>query len=129
MVEKFDEFLVLLKAILRRTDFSITYIKKNVAKPGTHADELADKYRADILDRNQLDLQLYDYVRATLYPTYLSRTAISTAGIQNATTRVEKLNLVERTKSYIDYGFRKAYYEPIVGCLRKVNGRSYSGHY
>jgi hypothetical protein len=69
--ERFDESMVLLKA-LRAPDLDIRYEKVNVAKSSEVAKRLLSDpaTRRMIVDANQADLELYEYVQRELYPTY-----------------------------------------------------------
>lgn len=69
--ERFDESMVLLKA-LRVPDLDIRYEKVNVAKSSEVAKRLLGDpgTRRMIVDANQADLELYEYVQRDLYPTY-----------------------------------------------------------
>ena len=71
MTERFDESMVLLKA-LRAPDLDIRYEKVNVAKSSDVAKELLSDpvTRQMIVEANRADLELYDYIRRELYPTF-----------------------------------------------------------
>ena len=63
--------MVLLKALLAN-DLNISYRRVNVARDRSLAMELLedDSTRQMLVDAQQADLQLYDYVRRELYPTF-----------------------------------------------------------
>ena len=71
LTECFDESMVLLKA-LRVPDLDIRYARVNVAKSSTVAKELLSNAatRQMIVDANQADLELYEYVRRDLHPVF-----------------------------------------------------------
>jgi hypothetical protein len=71
LTECFDESMVLLKA-LRVPDLDIRYARVNVAKSSTVAKELLSNAatRQMIVDANQADLELYEYVRQDLHPVF-----------------------------------------------------------
>lgn len=71
LTERFDESMVLLKA-LRAPDLDIRYAPVNVAKSSSVAKELLSDSatRQMIVDANRADIELYEYVRAELYPTF-----------------------------------------------------------
>jgi hypothetical protein len=72
LTERFDESMVLLKG-LRVGDLNIGYTPVNVAKRDTLAQELLTKpsTRQALVDANQADLELYDYVQNELYPAFV----------------------------------------------------------
>lgn len=69
LMERFDESLVLLKA-LRARDLNIAYTPVNVARRKTVAEELlADhRRRQAIIAANKADFELYEYAKSHLYP-------------------------------------------------------------
>ncbi len=71
LTEHFDESLVLLKALVA-PDLNISYRKVNVAPRRTIADDLLSTQRTlDILhEAHQVDLELWNYVRNELFPSY-----------------------------------------------------------
>lgn len=122
--ERFDESLVLLKA-LRAPDLNIGYASVNVAKRNDLANELLEnpRTRQALVEANEADLHLFDYVRAELYPTfrqeYGSSLEDAVGQLQNgARPKFNKRNLmVSRVKQY-------GAYKPLVGLYRgKRTGR------
>jgi hypothetical protein len=71
LTERFDESMVLLKA-LRAPDLDIRYERVNVAKSSKVAKDLLSDpaTRQMIVEANQADLELYEYVQRELYPTF-----------------------------------------------------------
>ncbi|MGH3065774.1 MAG: hypothetical protein ACRDOF_05665 [Gaiellaceae bacterium] len=69
LTERFDESMILLKA-LRAPGLDISYSPVNVAKKGTLAASLLDdpRSRQALVDANEADLALYEYVSKELYP-------------------------------------------------------------
>ena len=67
--ERFDESLVLLKALLA-SDLNIGYRSVNVAKSKGISSQLLSTpaTRDALIEANQADLELYDYVKKELYP-------------------------------------------------------------
>jgi hypothetical protein len=72
LTERFDESMVLLKA-LRARDLSIAYSPVNVAKKGSIAASLLEgsRTRQALVDANQADLALYEFVSNELYPAFV----------------------------------------------------------
>jgi hypothetical protein len=71
LTERFDESMVLLKALLAN-DLNISYRRVNVTRDKSLARNLLenDDTREMLIDAQQADLQLYDYVKRELYPTF-----------------------------------------------------------
>jgi hypothetical protein len=69
LTERFDESMVLLKA-LRARDLDLGYSPVNVAKKSSIASTLLadDPSREALVDANSADLALYEYVTRELYP-------------------------------------------------------------
>jgi hypothetical protein len=72
LTERFDESMVLLKA-LRANDLNIGYRPVNVARNDDLARELLAKSstRNALVEANQADLELYEYVQKELYPRFV----------------------------------------------------------
>lgn len=72
LTERFDESMVLLKG-LRAGDLNLGYTPVNVAKRDGLAQELLVKpsTRQALIEANEADLELYDYVQRELYPTFV----------------------------------------------------------
>ena len=70
LTERFDESLVLLKVLLA-DNLNIAYKRVNVARDNNLAKRLlsTESTRQMLIDANQSDLALYDYVRDVIYPT------------------------------------------------------------
>jgi hypothetical protein len=127
-VERFDEFLVVLARKLGLPLCRFTYEKRNEARPGNgitipagFADELAR--------RNTLDLELYRWVDAELYDSYVARYD------GDFSSDLQKFLVLQRTESpptspyLIDYVYRNAYWKPVTGAIRTLHGLPYSGSY
>ncbi len=71
LTERFDESMVMLKA-LRAPDLEIDYAPVNVARSSTVAKELlSDAFtRQMIVEANEADLELYEYIQRELYPSF-----------------------------------------------------------
>jgi hypothetical protein len=129
LVEQFDEFLVLLRRKLEPTKFSPEYQKKNVARPASSLSELAESWKDEIEANNALDLQLYQYVKEQLYPTYIEEYGDDFGQDLADFRETNRSFRGHRLKSYIDYSLRKLYAEPVIGLLRLLRGKSASGSY
>ena len=71
LTERFDESLVLLKALIAN-QLNISYRRVNVARNNTLAESLlaTEHTRQLLMDANQADLALYNFVRQELYPAF-----------------------------------------------------------
>ncbi|MES9970984.1 MAG: hypothetical protein ABW092_13200 [Candidatus Thiodiazotropha sp.] len=128
-VEKFDEFLVLLRYKLNNKPIDIRYWKKNIAHNKISVDGLIEKYRPEIIERNSIDIELHKFVLTELYSSYISeyRGSVSEA-VENFKTKENTIG-PSAVKLYIDYIFRKLYIETTTGIIRTINGKKYKGSY
>lgn len=71
LTERFDESMVLLKALMAN-DLNISYRRVNVAGDNTIKERLlsTESTRQMLIEAQKADLELYNYVRQELYPTY-----------------------------------------------------------
>jgi hypothetical protein len=69
LTERFDESMILLKA-LKAKNLNISYQPVNVARKNSIAENLLsnEKTRQLLIEANQADLELYDFVKKELYP-------------------------------------------------------------
>jgi len=131
VVEEFDEFLIRLKKKLEPMNFDPLYTRQNVAvdkvprreKTSTH---ILQKYRDAITDRNYLDLQLFQYLHEKILPKQKEDYGPDLQHDLAEFQAMLKYRKPRMMRSYIDYGVRKLYYEPIIGTVRKLSGMPYS---
>jgi len=71
LTERYDESMLLLKALMAN-DLNISYRRVNVARDNTIKERLlsTESTRQMLIEAQQADLELYDYVRQELFPTY-----------------------------------------------------------
>jgi hypothetical protein len=71
LTERFDESMLLLKALMAN-HLNISYKRVNVAANNTLALNLlsTERTRQMLIEANQADLELYDFVKRELYPTF-----------------------------------------------------------
>lgn len=71
LTERFDESMVLLKALMAG-DLNISYKPVNVARNNTLAKSLleAESTRQMLIEAQRADLELYNFIKQELYPTY-----------------------------------------------------------
>ena len=132
IVERFDEFLVMLKKKLNGLRFEPGYQRQNTARRSSQRAKglglIKDKYRSEIMERNRIDLELYNYVQNFIIPQQMDAYGpemendliafqLALKGFRWGPTR------------YLDYLYRKLFIEPITGILRKKNGLPYKGSY
>ena len=71
LTERYDESMLLLKALMAN-DLNISYRRVNVARDNTIKERLlsTESTRQMLIEAQQADLELYEYVRLELFPTY-----------------------------------------------------------
>ena len=71
LTERFDESMLLLKTLLAN-NLNISYKPVNVARKNTMAESLLsnEKTRQMLVEANQSDLELYNFVKNDLYPAF-----------------------------------------------------------
>jgi hypothetical protein len=71
LTERFDESMLLLKG-LRANNLNISYRRVNVATDNTIAQKILsnESTRQMLIEANQVDQELYDFVTQELYPHY-----------------------------------------------------------
>lgn len=133
-VEAFDEFLILFRNKLKPFEFSPYYEVKNVGNNKSPVrkslPEIFVKYKDEIIKRNQLDIELYEYVKTVLLPRakviYGPNFDDDLNLFKNSNNRY---SLKNRIFLDLDYMVRKCYYELIFGIIRKKNGLPPKGSY
>jgi hypothetical protein len=129
IVEKFDEFLVLLKRKLAPTQFEPWYQIKNKAVNKDAGDQILAKYYDEIVERNSVDIQLYEYVKAHILPDYHRWYGDQLLTDLEVFREQNELRFSAMLKNYLDYGLRKFYFEPVGGVIRLSNGLPAKGSY
>jgi hypothetical protein len=73
LTERFDESVLLLKGLFAK-NLDISYQRVNVARDNSIAKNLlsSEKSRQLLIEANQVDINLYDYVQNELFPSYQS---------------------------------------------------------
>mgnify|MGYP007073186536 FL=1 len=72
---EFNKSLLLMRHALNLGGFSVNYIKASNVSKGTTRQRIYDsfhKYQEQLIDNNDLDLKLYDYVRKRRWPEQVS---------------------------------------------------------
>lgn len=128
VLERFDEFLVLLRRTLGWGKGSIRYAVRNTARNRGLAAGILEKYRDEIVERNQEDKRLYDYVVNEVVPRQIDRYG---EGFKEDVQRFRRENggRFISPKLAVDYGVRKFYYEPVSGMIRRLHGLPMAGSY
>ena len=128
IVEQFDEFILLLTNKLKKENYNPKYIIKNVASPSSFQENIYDKYRDIIINNNKTDLELYNYVKNVSLNNEKYNYGVN---FQDDLANFKNNKYIKRhsLNSLFDYLIRKLYYDPLIGCIRKLNGMSYKGQY
>ena len=131
LVERYDESLLILRHRLNLPDWEVAYGNpRNVGEDDqafTDLPELLERHRDDILQRNSLDILLYEFVRDEVWPSQVAdyggsqklekdlETTLAHAGEQKKPSR-KYLWQVGTNRAY-----RNLAYKPLVtlDCVRK----------
>ncbi len=128
-VEQFDEFLVLLKNKLLPGEFDPKYQQQNLARNRVKTSDIFEQYKESILEKNVLDIELYQYAKEILYPEYIKDYGSEFQNDVDTFKSVnEKANLT-MYKRYTDYMLRKVYIEPVTNLIRISHGMQAKGSY
>jgi len=125
IVEEFDEFLLLLKKKLEPLKFRPGYRMQNVAKKDSpiRADinRQFDRYRQKIIQRNLLDIELYNYVKNEVLPK--EKKAYGST-FEHDVVKFKSLPkcYTHNILRHMDYICRKCYYKPILKLIKRING-------
>ncbi|MFX0197728.1 MAG: sulfotransferase family 2 domain-containing protein [Candidatus Hodarchaeota archaeon] len=123
-VEAFDEFLVILKNKIKDRKLHLGYKKQNIRNEKSalrkSLDEKYEEYKERIIERNLLDIELYRYVNEVLLP--LEREKYG----KNLQKHVEDFkatntNFYRPLFRYLDFGYRKLYFQPMIQYVRRKN--------
>ena len=128
-VEQFDEFLVLLKRKLYPFNFIPFYRVRNVKINKSMGQNILVKYREQIIEKNRLDIHLYNYATEEIIPKLKEWYGSHFNQDVNAFKNRNMINPPAMTKRYIDYVCRKLYYERISGFVRHINCLPSKGSY
>jgi hypothetical protein len=119
--DDFDDFLESLKERAFPLIHNTAYSRINVGGV-TRYNDLREKYYHKIIEANEQDILLYNKLK-DIFP--YSHVSNSGGGVKDNDGR--KVGIGDRLIGISDYFIRKAYYEPITGLIRKLNGLSYYG--
>jgi hypothetical protein len=134
VVEEFDEFLIHLRRFLRPKRFDPRYSRQNVSRAEDRLGketplEILTKYNDEILENNQLDLKLYEYVVSCLIPRQRAEYGSTLHRDVNEFQQTLGNSKLGMLRLYIDYAVRRCYYDPLIGVQRVCHGLPYSGVY
>lgn len=125
IVEEFDEFLILLKKKLEPLRFRPGYRVQNVANKHSpmrrSIEKQLHKYHEQIIERNLLDIELYNYVKNDVLPKAKKEYG-PTFEHDVAQFKKSKKTYSRNLLRYLDYVYRKCYFGPILKTIRKANG-------
>jgi hypothetical protein len=125
--ENFNEFLLLLQNELEINISLFSYKRQNTSlqknpKSKSDLDKIYSKYFDAIKERNKNDIELYDYIRNEIFLRQKREYGPDfEIDFENFVLSLNQ-NKPKMARSYIDYIIRKAYYEPIFGAIRLLNG-------
>jgi len=120
VVEQFDEFLVLLKKKLMPFNLRINYKLQNVSNKSSeireNIEQKISQYYEKIVERNELDIELYNYVKNDILPE-LKKGYGSKFESEVARLKRQKKKFPRVVLRYVDYAFRKCYINPMIKIL------------
>ena len=132
IVEEFDQFLLVLKKRLLPEFFDPGYRKQNVAITDSayvkKRAEILRSYYTEIVDRNKLDIKLYNYVKQDVFRKEKDNYGPDFAEAVNA-FRQRLQSYRWPISRYLDYFYRKLYIDPATGIIRMKNTLPYKGSY
>lgn len=129
IVEEFDQFLILLRGALTDIKFDPWYEPKNVASRQEKSAEIEVQYGDLIMEKNEADLELYQYIKDTVMPLQIDRYGDGFERDVEVFKDRDKWRLTNVINQYLDYSFRKCYVEPVSGIIRRRNGMPATGSY
>lgn len=131
IAEEFDAFLLLLQHRLRPRPFVPLYIRQNITADHFQPDipKATDEEKAAAEERNQLDMELFDFVRSDILPRQRREYGSTYDNNLEEFKRQMATQKPRMLKSYADYALRKLYYDPLIGALRLCTGLPYKGSY
>jgi len=127
IIEEFDAFLTLLgRKLFGPQHSNLRYSILNVGKKeSSHRERILDnmeKYRKEIIDKNYLDIQLYEYVKHELIPNQ-RRECLSTNDnryFRMISPNISALAIVW----YLEKLFSKFYYVPVSRFIKRCHAKS-----
>jgi hypothetical protein len=128
VVERFNEFLLLLQRSSGLEKFDIRYRVLNTAASKKKTQCLLERHTDEVVLRNEVDAELYRFVQDYLLPEQIARygdefgTDLQVFAEHNAAGP-------KMMRRYLDYLMRKLYVEPVTGGLRTLFGKPYKGSY
>lgn len=124
--ERLAEFVLLLANRLAGRNFVPEFRSKNLRSSRTRAPAtVVERYRDEIVARNQLDIDLVDYVETHVMP---RQRELYGPTFERDLQEFEdglRQSAPGGMAPYVDYVVRKAYYDPVMGLMRVWNGLSY----
>ncbi|MEM9057184.1 MAG: hypothetical protein AAGD86_06890 [Pseudomonadota bacterium] len=130
IVERFDEFLMLLGAALAPRRFDPRYAVRNAEgdnRGGKSVD--VDAFAAQIAANNASDLRLYARVRDELLPAQHAALCPDLEARLGAFRAAREPGALGAVMGVVDGVCRKAYYEPVTGLVRRLNDLPATGSY
>lgn len=128
LVEQFDEFMVMLSRVAPYR-FNPVYKQTNKARDRDAGKRILSEYYSDIVEKNKLDMELYDYAVKVVVPKEREDYG---PGLE---VDLEKFRQslagkpLPVTGKYIYYAYKKMYFMPVTGLIRVLNGLPAKGSY
>ena len=125
-IEDFDEFLVLLSKQINVAGDNMLYQSRNIADDNRVL-QLPVEFTERIKEINELDDELYRWVRSELVPEYIEQYGNGFGDdVANFKRMLKGMDSGQSSSLPGDF-FRTAYVKPVTGFIRLCNGMPYSG--
>lgn len=126
--ENLAEFVLMLARELSERGFQPVFQSKNLRAARKEArnetpQSILERYGPEIAARNQLDIDLIEHLERSILPRQRARYGPALGDDIEALK--ESAQRPSRFVPALDYVVRKAYYDPVIGLLRMMNGLSY----
>ena len=121
IAEEFDEFLIHLQKKILPHVFCPYYKMVNVGRHNTLKNDILSKYHDQIVEKNKLDIELYNYVKYRIIPDLDAQYGLSYRNDVNLFKKQNNEYTLPMLKLNTDFICRKIYYEPITNGIRYIN--------
>ena len=105
-----------------------TYTKRNLGSDAPRF-ELPDDFSSRVREKNQLDQQLYDWMKSDLLSEYIAEYSGDFSSDLQQFQDLQRHVSRPIFRPLIDSIYRNAYIKPVTGMIRLGNGLPYGGSY
>jgi Sulfotransferase family len=129
LVEQFDEFVLLLREKLLPYRLDPLYRVANATRTKTFGESILKQFSKEIAKNNELDIELYNYVKHALLPGAISAYG---DGFKEDLARFREFRLrhtPSQMRRYLYQVYKKLYFVPVSGAVRLTTGLPFKGSY